>query len=92
MAEKTEDGGPAFPVLPPVDAEGRVAWSFPYPASGLTKRQHFAGLAMQALMSLPPDTLLAEAQREGVTTVGQYIRDQAYAMADLMLNHENPNV
>ena len=65
--------------------------AFPNPQShftvpGLTKREHFAGLAMQALMSLPPDTLLLEAQREGMNTVGEYVRDQAYSMADLMLD------
>lgn len=51
----------------------------------MTPRQHYAALAMHALLSQHPDTLAAEAQREGANSVGEYVRAQAFAMADLML-------
>ena len=44
-------GEPSFPVLPPVDAAGRRADSYPYPDPGITKREHFAALAMQGLVT-----------------------------------------
>lgn len=44
---KTLGNEPAFPVIPPTgDAQG-----YPYPSSGITLRQHFAGLAMQGMLA-----------------------------------------
>jgi hypothetical protein len=40
----------AFPITPPVDPNGLgSAGGYPYPESGLTKRELFAAMAMQAL-------------------------------------------
>lgn len=56
----------------------------------MTPRQHYAALAMHALLAQHPDTLAAEARREGADTVGEYVRNQAFAMADLMLSEPAP--
>lgn len=36
------DGGPAFPILPPVDETGRTAVGYPYPELGMTLRDYAA--------------------------------------------------
>ena len=51
----------AFPCVPGVDESGKRLDGHPYPASGLTKRELFAAMAMQGILacSLPaltPDT------------------------------------
>ena len=38
----TPDGGPAFPIIPPVDETGRSAAGYPYPDSGMTFRDYAA--------------------------------------------------
>lgn len=72
-----DNGGPAFPVLPPCDMEGANASGYPFPDAGMTLRDYFAAKAMQGLL----------AQAEGVAFIGpkeQYAAF-AYAMADSML-------
>ena len=39
---------PALPVIPPAGEAG-----YPYPSSGMTLRQHYAGLAIQGLLANP---------------------------------------
>lgn len=41
----------AFPVVPPVDAEGEIPSHFPPWECGLTKRELFAAIAMHAIVS-----------------------------------------
>lgn len=60
--------------------------------STLTKREAFALAAMHAMLSRPTAELQRDAREEGAPSTGQYIRDQAYAMADLMLNQESRSV
>ena len=45
------DGGPAFPVMPPIETDGQSASGYPYPSSGLSLRDWFAGMAMQGLIA-----------------------------------------
>lgn len=42
------DGGPAFPVMPPCDMEGANASGYPYPDAGMSLRDYLAAKAMQA--------------------------------------------
>lgn len=49
--DQRDDGGPAFPVLPPCDMEGASAAGYPYPSAGISVRDYFAAKAMQALVS-----------------------------------------
>ncbi|NTE87245.1 hypothetical protein [Agrobacterium rubi] len=37
-----DDGGSAFPLIPPVDETGRAAVGYPYPEPGMTLRDYFA--------------------------------------------------
>lgn len=42
----------AFPLMPPLDPSGNgSAGGFPYPEIGLTKRELFAAMAMQAILT-----------------------------------------
>ena len=41
-------GGAAFPVLPPQDTAAGVATGYPFPEAGMTLRDYFAAMAMQA--------------------------------------------
>ena len=64
MNAKILGNEPAFPVIPPIgDAAG-----YPYPASGITLRQHFAGLAMAGSLGGEPGSHLVPANlaRESV--------------------------
>ena len=81
------DGGPAFPVMPnPVlDKEGMLIGS-DFSMKGMSLRDHFAGLAMQAIISK---------NKVGLRLQGESVADQkqvsqatahgAYFYADAML-------
>ena len=46
----TNDGGPAFPVIPPLDkGSSASAFCYPYPDAGMTLRDYFAAKAMQGI-------------------------------------------
>jgi hypothetical protein len=47
-----KDGGPAFPLLPPVDETGRSAVGYPSPEDGMTLRDYFAAKAMPFVAGL----------------------------------------
>lgn len=74
------DGGAAFPVIPP---PGEA--HYPYPESGMSLRDHFAGQAMSRLL----DTCRGD--NFGVEFV-DHVASHAYRVADAMLrarlNHE----
>lgn len=45
--KKIDDGGPAFPVIPPLDENGRGGASgYPFADAGMSLRDHFAGQAL----------------------------------------------
>lgn len=47
----TNDGGPAYPVIPPQDEHGiGGASGYPYPDSGMSLRDHFAGQALSGCL------------------------------------------
>lgn len=87
---KIEDGGAAFPVMPPCDMEGASASGFPFPESGMSLRDWFAGKAMQAALitdTVPGeacDALIEASMRAGRDPVDQ-IALNAYECADAML-------
>ena len=81
LRQMPEDGGPAFPLLPPVDETGRTAVGYPFPSDGMSLRDHLAGRAMQGwLASYGP-----QAQHPVSAGKALHIARQAYAMADAML-------
>lgn len=65
------DGGRAFPVIPPPDGAG-----YPFPDGGMSLRDYFAGQAMVGLLA-------GKAMPEGVSwalTVANWSYEQADAM------------
>ena len=72
------DGGPAYPVLPPLGPDGTSAVGYPFVSSGLSLRDYFAAKAMQAFMSQDM-SFKYEADRLA------RVASKAYAMADSML-------
>ncbi|MDR6954197.1 hypothetical protein J2X65_003565 [Ancylobacter sp. 3268] len=80
---KIDDGGPAFPVMPPLDTSGFVgsASGYPYPSAGLSKREWFAGLALiqhANLITLTKDNPFVRAQMNVIAEI-------CYAQADAMI-------
>lgn len=74
------DGGPAFPVLPPAYGEnGIIPSGFPYPDTGMTLRDYFAAKAMQAQQT----AFWSMESAHGWSI--QEIANESYAMADAML-------
>lgn len=67
-----KDGGPAFPESHP---------ACPFPASGLTKREWFAGMAMLGLIVRGPDARIND---ESVD-IFKLTAGAAYSQADAML-------
>ncbi len=50
MSDKIDDGGPAFPCMPPDDGEGRgCAAGYPYPDAGMSLRDWLAGKALTGI-------------------------------------------
>lgn len=74
MSDAKDDGGAAFPVLPPCDAGGNVASGYPYPEVGMSLRDWFAG---QAVIGVTSDL--------GGDSFPDAIANQAYAIADAMI-------
>ncbi len=87
MPERLTDGGPAFPyeVVTKSDARsGAPIESTVY--SGMSLRDHFAGLAMAAAMTTTPVRLSIKqiAEEDGVKSTSMTAR-YAYEYADAML-------
>lgn len=53
MSAEINDGGSAFPILPPICSDGHPPAGYPYPDPGMTLRDWFAGKALQGMMSNP---------------------------------------
>lgn len=51
MSDQIDDGGFAFPVLPPICGDGHPPAGYPYPQPGMSLRDWFAGMAMQGILS-----------------------------------------
>lgn len=68
-----DNGGAAFPVLPPQDTAAGIATGYPFPESGMSLRDYFAAKAMQGYIvgTEEPDC--------------DHIANVAYEMADAML-------
>lgn len=49
---KIDDGGPAFPVLPPIGPDGLGAAGYPYSDPGMSLRDYFAAQALPAAMRI----------------------------------------
>lgn len=76
---KPETGGSAFPIVPPIDSDGRAPTGYPFPDSGMTLRQYYAGQALLGILSGP-------ASREGVPRKEWFdIPKEAFALADAMI-------
>ena len=82
MTEKIEDGGPAFP------HDEFIIKSRGYgPEFGLSKRDHFAGQALQGLCANPGGPFQASSL-SGWTLVNctlDQVAEEAYRLADAML-------
>lgn len=72
-----ETGGPAFPQHGATDVDGDVLTSKQLGGEGLSMRDHFAGLAMQGILSDPDAGLLDD-------DLNRYA-GIAYRVADAML-------
>ena len=73
-----ETGGHAFPT-----DKGILVDAFP----GMSLRDHYAGLAMQAKMASSLPNEIPDAVKG--STVGQWIAQQAFFMADAMIQERN---
>lgn len=52
MVERIDDGGAAFPIIPPVDpSTGQQAGGFPFPENGMSLRDWFAGHALVGILA-----------------------------------------
>ena len=67
MSKKIKNGGSAFPVPP--DFTEAISWASP----GMTLRDHFAGLCMNAMLQGAEDPN------------GDYVASKSYRVADAMI-------
>jgi len=82
MGTMTDPNDPAFPI------EARDLRNQPRFQFGLTKREYYAGLAMQGMMTLPPDEMLCWAgigEKGKYKNVGEWIADNSIVMADALI-------
>jgi len=79
-----KDGGPAFPGFPETVGMQYMEGCHPIDCSGLTKRQWYAGLAMQGLLVCDADY--------AAKTYDRHLVERAFAIADAMLSEkQEPN-
>lgn len=76
------NGGAAFPLMPPCDMEGASAHGYPYPEAGMTLRDYFAAHALAGLLVR---NWADEATGRTPDNVQELWAAGAYAMADAML-------
>lgn len=84
----TNDGGAAFPLMPPLDpGTGSSASGYPYPEHGMSLRDYFAAKAMagmlasELVMRYSDDVLKATPS----VTRAEWLAQQSYGFADAML-------
>lgn len=68
----TNNGGPAFPIMPPVDSSDQLATGYPMPDTSMSLRDYFAARAMQSLLTVTDLT-------------PEQIAQGAFVVADAML-------
>jgi hypothetical protein len=68
-----DEGGPAFPILPPLGPDGMLAVGYPFVSAGASLRDMFAGMAM---MGMCADATIGSAGT---------MASLAYGIADAML-------
>lgn len=77
MSDKIDDGGAAFPVIPPAYGDyGTIPSGFPFPDQGMSLRDYFAAAALHALCTRYP--------------ASPSMAEEAYAYADAMLRVRRP--
>ena len=85
MDQKINDGGSAFPVIPPnemYDDRNFNASGYPYPEAGMSLRDWFAGQAIGAvILQCARDTTVSLNGR----SPEQYFAEKAFGIADAML-------
>lgn len=83
MEPKINDGGSAFPIIPPLHERGfGSANGYPYPENGMSLRDWFAGQAIGAVIrQCAGDQAVSLDSR----TPEQYFADKAFGIADAML-------
>ena len=74
-----DNGGPAFPMLPPLGPDGTAAVGYPYVSEGMTLRDYFAAKAAPALLEL------CQRDAHDGEDYTSYCAGLAYKMADAML-------
>jgi hypothetical protein len=86
MANPINDGGPAFPVIPPQDEHGiGSAPGYPFPDTGMSLRDWFAGQVMPVVIAATSAGQHSpEFRHDDISAVLPMARD-AYALADAML-------
>jgi hypothetical protein len=82
MSNERDDGGPAFPCLPPLGPDGLAAAGYPYVAAGMSLRDYFAAKAMQALIT---GRSWAHLEGHGPGYIMESWATGAYQLADEML-------
>lgn len=81
-----DDGGAAYPIIPPLDQDGMSASGYPYPANGLTKRDYFAAAALAGLLASPNDSLYRYViETAKATSPAPTVAGLAYELADAMI-------
>ena len=79
-----ENGGTAFPIMPPCSSSGEKASGYPYPEPGMSLRDYFAAKAMQAGMTGATLPGLLENDSETIEAVKK-AAIAFYAIADAMV-------
>lgn len=80
----SNNGGSAFPCLPPQDTAAGSAVGYPHPEAGMSLRDYFAAKALVGVMGMVA-TRTHDTQRfDGSTPEDSMARD-AYRLADAML-------
>lgn len=74
MSDQIDNGGPAFPILPPLGPDGTSATGYPYPYVGMSLRDYFAGQALAGAMA-----------DSNVSGDPESLAEAAYTVADAML-------
>lgn len=75
-----DNGGPAFPNMPPQDTATGSAAGYPYPDAGMTLRDYFAAKAMPALLAV-----CQQDGRDPGTSYVEHCAGMAYTVADAMI-------
>ncbi len=91
MTNNIDDGGAAFPVIPPVDpSTGQQAPGYPFPEIGLSCRDWFAGQALTGLLSSRTSELANRFAGMSNDQRAKMIARDSYMLADAMIAASKP--